>query len=111
GRPARAARGAAGALAGALLLLGQAPELRAEDTPIPPEWVEAAAETTLGYILTGDAEIDRISERAMVGLGEELLRRPGVEPGLGRPPTCAPRRRRSRPNGSRRQPRRRLAIS
>ena len=81
GRPARAARGAAGALAGALLLLGQAPELRAEDTPIPPEWVEAAAETTLGYVLTGDAEIDRISERAMVGLGEELIRRTAVEPG------------------------------
>lgn len=71
----------AGAVAGALLLLNNAPELRAEDRPIPPEWVEAAAETTLGYVLTGDPEIDRVSARAMAGLGEELIRRTAVEPG------------------------------
>src|SRR5690625_4086322 len=46
-------------IAGALLLLGQAPEVHAENPPIPPEWVEAAAETTLAYVRTGYAEIDR----------------------------------------------------
>ncbi len=43
--------------------------------------VIATAETTLGYILTGDARIDRVSERAMVGLGNALIQRTAVEPG------------------------------
>ncbi|MEM1299378.1 MAG: DUF4159 domain-containing protein [Pseudomonadota bacterium] len=43
--------------------------------------VEATAETTLGYVLTGDARIDNVSERALVGLGNALVRRTAVEPG------------------------------
>ncbi|MCH8168792.1 MAG: DUF4159 domain-containing protein, partial [Proteobacteria bacterium] len=43
--------------------------------------VAATAETTLGYIITGDARVDRISERAMVGLGNALSRRTAIEPG------------------------------
>jgi hypothetical protein len=43
--------------------------------------VAAAAETTLGYIVTGDSRTDRISERAMVGLGNALAQRTAVEPG------------------------------
>jgi hypothetical protein len=43
--------------------------------------VAATAETTLGFVLTGDAQTDRISERAMVGLGNALVQRTAVEPG------------------------------
>jgi len=43
--------------------------------------VAATAETTLGYIITGDSRIDRVSERAMIGLGNALIKRTAVEPG------------------------------
>ncbi|MEO0624433.1 MAG: DUF4159 domain-containing protein [Pseudomonadota bacterium] len=43
--------------------------------------VEATAETTLGYIQTGDARTDRISARALFGLGFTLTQRTAVEPG------------------------------
>jgi len=43
--------------------------------------VQAAAETTLGYVLTGDARIDRVSARALEGLRGALARRTAVEPG------------------------------
>ena len=43
--------------------------------------LSATAETTLGYILTGDPDIDEVSARAMIGLGNELTRRTAVEPG------------------------------
>ncbi|MBK0400369.1 DUF4159 domain-containing protein [Limibaculum sp. M0105] len=56
----------------------------ASEAPRPqpgPNDVSVAAETTLGYVLTGDARLDQLSERAMVGLGDELMRRTAVEPG------------------------------
>ncbi|MEL6265701.1 MAG: DUF4159 domain-containing protein [Pseudomonadota bacterium] len=43
--------------------------------------VSAAAETTLGYLVTGDPSIDEKSERAMIGLGQALTARTAVEPG------------------------------
>jgi hypothetical protein len=43
--------------------------------------VAATAETTLGYVVTGDSRVDRVSERAMVGLGNALIQRTAVEPG------------------------------
>lgn len=43
--------------------------------------VQATAETTLGYVLTGDTQVDRISERGLVGLGGALTDRTAVEPG------------------------------
>ena len=43
--------------------------------------VLATAETTLGFVRTGDARLDRVSERAMVGLGQALAQRTAVEPG------------------------------
>jgi len=85
---ARRLRPAAGA-ALALVLLAPAQDAAAQDTP-PPEAsagmsvdraVAATAETTLGYILTGDARVDRVSERAMIGLGNALNQRTAVEPG------------------------------
>lgn len=43
--------------------------------------VAATAETTLGYVRTGDARIDEISERGIEGLRMELTRRTAIEPG------------------------------
>ncbi len=42
--------------------------------------VKATKETVLAYILTGDGETDRISQRALVGLGRILTERTSVEP-------------------------------
>ena len=76
----RAAAGTAGAL---LILLLVAPEARAqgEADALPSDAIAATAETTLGFVRTGDRRIDEISERAMVGLGNELARKTAVEPG------------------------------
>ncbi|MGF1501995.1 MAG: DUF4159 domain-containing protein [Paracoccaceae bacterium] len=65
-------------LAFAILTAGTT-EPRASDTIAAT--IEATAETTLGYVLTGDPQIDRISARALVGLGNEMTRRTAVEPG------------------------------
>jgi len=74
-RPARAA-------ALVLAALGAAPgSAEAQDSAADRAAVEATAETTLGYVLTGDARVDRLSERAMVGLGNQLSLRTAVEPG------------------------------
>ena len=43
--------------------------------------IEATAETTLGFVRTGDPRLDRVSEAAMIGLGNALARRTAVEPG------------------------------
>ncbi|MEM6973700.1 MAG: DUF4159 domain-containing protein [Pseudomonadota bacterium] len=43
--------------------------------------VSAAAETTLGWLRTGDAQLDEKSSRAMLGLGQALTARTAVEPG------------------------------
>ncbi|MEM9140815.1 MAG: DUF4159 domain-containing protein, partial [Pseudomonadota bacterium] len=43
--------------------------------------VSVTAETTLGYVLTGNDRIDRISRQGMVGLGNALARRTAIEPG------------------------------
>ena len=80
GRRLRPAAGAALVLA----LLAPAPDAAAQDISAGMSVnraVAATAETTLGYIITGDARIDRISERAMIGLGNALTQRTAVEPG------------------------------
>ncbi|MEM9783356.1 MAG: DUF4159 domain-containing protein, partial [Pseudomonadota bacterium] len=43
--------------------------------------VSAAAETTLGWLRTGDPTLDEKSARAMLGLGQALTARTAVEPG------------------------------
>ncbi|MEM6622872.1 MAG: DUF4159 domain-containing protein [Pseudomonadota bacterium] len=64
-----------------LFLSGPETALAQEPDDIAPEAVPATAETTLGYVLTGDGRIDRVSHRAMIGLGNALTRRTAVEPG------------------------------
>ncbi|MEM7240015.1 MAG: DUF4159 domain-containing protein, partial [Pseudomonadota bacterium] len=59
-------------------LLGSAapaPEASAQD------YVAGTAETTLGYVVTGNSGVDRVSEQAMRGLGFALSARTSVEPG------------------------------
>ena len=83
GRSGRPLRPAAG-LAILAVFLVPAPEAAAQDTSAEmsvERAVTATAETTLGYIVTGDSRIDRVSERAMVGLGNALSQRTAVEPG------------------------------
>jgi hypothetical protein len=75
GRRLRPAAGAGLLLA----ILAPVPDVSAQTTI--DQAVTATAETTLGYILTGDSRIDRVSERAMVGLGNALIQRTAVEPG------------------------------
>lgn len=73
-----AARGGAAVLVA--LLAFQVPEARAQDD-VPPEAVAATAETTLGFVKTGNARVDEISEHGMAGLGLELTLRTAIEPG------------------------------
>ena len=79
----RAARTAAlGALAVALSgAPGPASAQQAQGAGDMSRAVQASAETTLGYVLTGEARIDRISEQAMAGLRRALSNRTAVEPG------------------------------
>jgi len=83
GRLAGLTRPAAGT-AGAVLLatgLAGALALGASEASAQERRVEATAETTLGYLITGESEVDRISERAMVGLANAMTQRTAVEPG------------------------------
>ncbi|MEM9145197.1 MAG: DUF4159 domain-containing protein [Pseudomonadota bacterium] len=75
---------ARGTAVGVLLLAAaMAPgEARAQAvSPTDRAAVEATAETTLGFVRTGDQRIDRISARALFGLGFTLTQRTAVEPG------------------------------
>ncbi len=91
GRLAVRRRGATAAASALLVLLFLAPEARAQAEQAPAEQaqaedvapgsVAATAETTLAYVRTGDRRLDEVSERGMVGLGNELARKTAVEPG------------------------------
>ncbi|MEM8842556.1 MAG: DUF4159 domain-containing protein [Pseudomonadota bacterium] len=67
--------GARQVAAAVLAVILIAPESHAEDA------VSATAETTLGYVLTGNSRVDAISQQAMRGLGIALSTRTSVEPG------------------------------
>jgi hypothetical protein len=72
------ARVAAVALSALPLLF--APQLvRAEMDPARA--ISAASEVVLAYVVTGDAEVDRIAEAGLRGLSDVLRRRTSVEPG------------------------------
>ena len=81
GRLARPKRLTAAAV-GALVLLGVPEAPMAEERPdLPLGAVSATAETTLGYVITGDARTDEKSERGVTGLGAALTRLTAIEPG------------------------------
>lgn len=83
GRPRAAAARTLGLLLaiGALAALTNGHAEAQSRQPAERTAVEATAETTLGYILTGDSRVDRVSERAMEGLRLALTQRTAVEPG------------------------------
>jgi Domain of unknown function (DUF4159)/Aerotolerance regulator N-terminal len=92
-RAPAAAAIAAGLIVGASTLLAAAPQLHAQ--PASPEIVqsahssdaadqralEATSKVTLGYVLTGDPQVDEISRLGLDGLGRLLAVRTAVEPG------------------------------
>ena len=79
GRMRAGTRAAAIILAAAVLMPG--PEVHAQENEIPSNAVPATAETTLGFVKTGNPRIDEVSERGMAGLGLELTLRTAIEPG------------------------------
>ncbi len=72
---------AAGIALGVMATFAQVPEALAQSEDLTPEALAATAETTLGYVLTGDSRIDQVSERGMIGLGNALRQRTAIEPG------------------------------
>lgn len=72
----RAGRGAALALAAAMLL--PAPQARAEMSE--ERLIDAAGNVVLAYVRTGDAEVDRVSEAGLRGLSDVLFYRTAIEP-------------------------------
>jgi len=78
---AKAARAAPLALALAVAGLAGAAHAQERDAPVSSEAIAATAETTLGYVMTGDPRIDDVSQAGMRGLGNALARRTAVEPG------------------------------
>jgi hypothetical protein len=75
-------RPAAAALALVLAPLAGGDRARAGplDAPIDVKVEDAALKTRLAFVRTGDPEVDRIAERGLKGLTEELIRRTAIEP-------------------------------
>lgn len=70
--------------AGLCALIALAPAGRIEAQPLDAA-IDAATEaaalhTRLAYVVTGDPEVDRLSERGLAALTDELIRRTAIEP-------------------------------
>ena len=72
---------AAAVLLGLAVTLGPAPS-HAQDDDFA---IAATADVVLGYVLTGDAETDEVSEAGLRGLGATLNRRTSIEPAAPMP--------------------------
>lgn len=64
----------------ALAAYGQTPPPAPRPEP-DPRLVAAADQIALGYVITGDAEVDRASDAGLSGLSQALFARTTVEPG------------------------------
>ena len=72
----------AGLLIVALLgAAGPASRALAADAPIPPRDMDAALQTHLAYVATGDAQVDEISRAGLAGLSRLLNQRTSAAPG------------------------------
>lgn len=71
---------AAAVLALAIAAPGGRLEAQPLDAAIDARSEAAALETRLAYVVTGDPEVDRLSERGLDGLTRELIRRTAIEP-------------------------------
>jgi uncharacterized protein DUF4159 len=81
-RPARSTAAVAALLALSMLSV---PSLHAQEkgglSPKERFAVQAASETRLAYVLTGNRQVDEISLSGLTGLGDILVQRTAVEPG------------------------------
>ena len=73
-------KGLAASIVGVLVLLAGAPDASAQTDESIEKIISAASEVTLGYVVTGDASIDRVSEAGLNGLSDILFRRTSIEP-------------------------------
>jgi hypothetical protein len=64
----------------AVLALGLSDPAEAQDEPADPTVLDAALETRLAFVLTGNGAIDRLSAAGMFGLSEIMTARTSVEP-------------------------------
>lgn len=65
----------------ALATLAPAPALADDTGPNDAELLDRMDTTHLGYVVTGEADVDRVSERGLAGLTEFLTYRTTLEPG------------------------------
>ncbi len=77
-RRRRAAAASVMIVAALALMLGQA---RAQEETPNPDVPQAALETKLAYVVTGDADVDAISKAGLAGLTLFLAQRTALEPG------------------------------
>jgi hypothetical protein len=69
------------AVAAVLLVMSLMPRPFAMAQDLDPDLIRAADEVALAYVITGDADIDTISEQGLEGLSASLRQRTSVEPG------------------------------
>lgn len=74
------ARSATVALAFVTLLAGGSLPAGAQEAEDIDRILAAASEVTLGYVITGNPQIDRVSEAGLAGLSSVLFRRTSIEP-------------------------------
>jgi hypothetical protein len=80
--PRRARAAAASVVIAAALALALAlTQARAQDEAPNPDVPQAALETKLAYVMTGDADVDSISKAGLAGLTLFLAQRTALEPG------------------------------
>lgn len=72
-------RGLAALAAATIVLMSNSPG-EAQEQPADPTVLEAALETRLAFVLTGNESLDRLSSAGMFGLTEILIARTSVEP-------------------------------
>ena len=79
GRLSRASRGVAAALAALMLTL---PPQGADAQGMPDDELALAAtsEVVLGHVITGNAQVDEVSEAGLRGIGDALWARTSIEP-------------------------------
>lgn len=80
GRLTGALRGATTAVLFGLVVVTNPPAASAQTGDEIDKILAAASEVTLGYVVTGDTSLDRVSEAGLRGLSTVLFRRTSIEP-------------------------------
>jgi hypothetical protein len=80
GRLTGALRGAITAVLFGLVVVTNPPAASAQTGDEIDKILAAASEVTLGYVVTGDTSLDRVSEAGLRGLSTVLFRRTSIEP-------------------------------